>query len=486
MNTKWKDQFHFTRSERNGVLLLSMLILLVFVLPHVYSLFVQPKSVDFSEFETVLNEFNDAKELAEAETEYGKTSSSSFYNTAKTTTSDSPAKLFTFNPNTATSEELADLGLSSKTANILIKYRTKGGKFYKKEDLKKIYGLKAEDYERLEAYIEIPQQEKSKSQTPNSKKQNADIATTGQIALFDFDPNTASIDDFVQLGLSPKTARTIEKYRQKGGTFYKKEDFKKIYGLKAADYERLEAYIDIPQQKKSKFQTPNSKKQNADIATTGQIALFDFDPNTASIDDFVQLGLSPKTAATIVKYREKGGTFYKKEDFKKIYSLKDSDFSRLEPHINIVPKKVNFKEDKFQNRKAKQVSIDVNTASEEDWQQLRGIGPSYSTRIVEFRESLGGFHSIKQVNEVYGLPDSTFQAILPQLQFNSTPIRKLNINTATADELKAHPYLKWKQANVIINYREQHGAFESVDDLGKVKVISAETLAKLKPYLRVE
>jgi competence ComEA-like helix-hairpin-helix protein len=65
-------------------------------------------------------------------------------------------------------------------------------------------------------------------------------------------------------------------------------------------------------------------------------------------------------------------------------------------------------------------------------------------------------------------------------------LKKININTATKDEMKIHPYIRWNLANVIVAYRDQHGSFNSVDDLKKITLISEEIFGKILPYLTVQ
>ncbi|MDX1939503.1 MAG: helix-hairpin-helix domain-containing protein [Saprospiraceae bacterium] len=306
-----------------------------------------------------------------------------------------------------------------------------------------------------------------------------------EITLFEFDPNTASKEELELLGLSAKLAQTIVNYRNKGGKFYQTEDLQKIYTLKAEDYERLAPYVRIGGKNFPKAESKGYSKDRP-IAQ-----LFEFDPNTASASDFEKLGLSDKTAATIVKYREKGGKFQKPEDLKKIYGIKETDYERLKPFIVLTPAiemKTNIasttpvKSPDFPNRATKPLAIDINQASPEEWQQLRGIGMAFAKRITTFRDKLGGFSSIEQVAETYGLPDSTFQQIKPQLK--SSPIfRTIAINTASVEELKAHPYIDARLAAAIVSYREQHGAFSSVGDVARLKALPPTTLEKLKPYL---
>ena len=104
------------------------------------------------------------------------------------------------------------------------------------------------------------------------------------------------------------------------------------------------------------------------------------------------------------------------------------------------------------------------------------------------KDALGGFVSIDQIAELYKLPDSTFLLMRPFLLCENPEIRKININKATVEELKAHPYLRWFHAKAIVKYRETEGLWESVDllqiliefDDGK------NTFTKVLPYLTIK
>jgi len=106
-----------------------------------------------------------------------------------------------------------------------------------------------------------------------------------------------------------------------------------------------------------------------------------------------------------------------------------------------------------------------------------------ASRIVTFRDKLGGFYSIEQVGETYGLPDSTFQKIKQYLKLDNPSVKKININTATVDELKAHPYIKFSLANPIVAYRNEHGSFSKIEDIKKVMAVTDEIYKKIAPYL---
>jgi competence protein ComEA len=321
---------------------------------------------------------------------------------------------------------------------------------------------------------------------------------------FRFDPNTASENDLVRLGLSPKTASTIEKYRSKGGKFRSAEDFGKIYSIKPDDLARLKPLISIAESKREAVAEYGTKTKDFSKKgePTGKAETFAFDPNTAAESDFIKLGLSPKTAVSILNYRNKGGKFKTKEDFKKIYTLTPEDFTRLEAFITIaasanLPKPIaangaapsalapNTNAAFTGKRKNTTVKIDINTALVEDWEQLRGVGIGYANRINAYREKLGGFCKIEQIKEIYNFPDSIYQRIVPQLTVSGM-LRKLNINTLPATDLKNHPYLGWKIANVIVSYREQNGKYKQVADLKKIVIMTDDIYIKILPYITVE
>lgn len=310
-----------------------------------------------------------------------------------------------------------------------------------------------------------------------------------EVQLFLFDPNTASIDDFLRLGLSKKQAFTIANYRKKGGKFYKKEDFKKIWGITHEDYERLENYISLEDERQQDFERDHEPFEEELAA---DFELFEFDPNTATSEELQRLGLPKKVVLTILNFRNKGGGFYKREDLAKIYGLSETDFERLFPYIKIEEKQAapllaSYEPAQIpvEYEATAPIKININTASAEEWQQLQGIGPYFSKQICNFRDKLGGFVSIDQVGETRGFPDSTFQKVKAFLVLDQ-PAKTINLNTASAKELSAHPYLNWSQANAIVKYRGQHGNFAYLDQLENIVILDKETLEKIRPYLEVE
>jgi len=227
---------------------------------------------------------------------------------------------------------------------------------------------------------------------------------------------------------------------------------------------------------------------------SGKGELFYFDPNSLPPEGWARLGLREKTIRAIQNYLSKGGRFRKAEDVKKIYGLFPNEYERIAPYIRIAAADKPVAETIYQKEEKKPVKtytsgitvIDINTADTTAFISLPGIGSKLSARIVNFRNKLGGFYSISQVAETYGLPDSTFQKIKPYLKLDNSSVRKININTATLDELKAHPYIRYNLANPIIAYRKEHGSFTKVEDLKKVMVVTEEIYQKISPYLSLQ
>jgi competence ComEA-like helix-hairpin-helix protein len=219
--------------------------------------------------------------------------------------------------------------------------------------------------------------------------------------------------------------------------------------------------------------------------------LFYFDPNTATAADWQKLGIREKTITTIQNYISKGGRFYKPEDIGKIWGLHQDEVERLLPYVKIKFKEENYPEKNdaakvFDKLKNTYTIIDINNADTATLIALPGIGSKLAQRIINFRDKLGGFYVIEQVAETFGLPDSTFQKIKIRLAVNGRAVKQININTATIDELKLHPYIRHNIANAIVQYRTQHGNFTSVAVIKNIMLITDDLFNKLEPYLNVQ
>lgn len=238
--------------------------------------------------------------------------------------------------------------------------------------------------------------------------------------------------------------------------------------------------------------TDYNRPKHNDNYNNVESEVFTFDPNTLDAAGWKRLGVRDKTINTIHNFIAKGYRFRQPDDIRRIYGLRRQDADRLVPYVRIAEKEA-FAKNTFDNhsytatyKKSEAVAskpIDINMADTSAFISLPGIGSKLATRIINFREKLGGFSSVSQLGETYGIPDSTFQKIKVRLLCNNSSVKKLNINTADAAELKAHPYIKWNIANAIVNYRSQHGPYKSLEDLRKIEIIPDDLFNKLTPYL---
>jgi DNA uptake protein ComE-like DNA-binding protein len=129
--------------------------------------------------------------------------------------------------------------------------------------------------------------------------------------------------------------------------------------------------------------------------------------------------------------------------------------------------------------------LELNTADSLQLLALKCIGPVFSSRIIKYRNLLGGFYSAEQVKEVYGIDSALFLKILPQLTADANAVKKININTADIDELKKHPYLRYKIARAIINHRNRFGDFSELSELKNIPEIDEQIYSKIQPYLSI-
>lgn len=237
------------------------------------------------------------------------------------------------------------------------------------------------------------------------------------------------------------------------------------------------------------------------------VEYFDFDPNKSSVEEFMRLGVPKFLSLRISNYRNKGGKFRIKSDLLKIFDFPDTLYRQLAPHIKlpiaynkdvknskgvekkkergdeqrvvskkVLPKKVIIKKEL--------VKIDINEADTTLLKSLKGIGSSYSKRIVAYRKLLGGYHDVSQLREVYGMSDSLFNSISPYLlNPNSDSLTKLPINLATFKEILAHPYISYEQTKEILNTKSRFGKFLRSEDLYRLKLMDSVEINRLLPYL---
>ena len=229
--------------------------------------------------------------------------------------------------------------------------------------------------------------------------------------------------------------------------------------------------------------------QSLDTSRHQPMELVFFDPNTVSYDSMIGMGLIPQVARNVVRYRQSGGKFRKPVDLAKIYGVTDSLWILLEPWIVIRKKNAPTNRRSISRNprpsRPKTPLVDINTADSSWFQTIYGIGPVLSARIVKYRALLGGFTSMAQLNEVYGLSSEVINEIMVRVKLDTIQhsIKKLNINTDDLQTLGRHPYLTFNLAKAIVSYREVHGAYHQIEEIKKIHIIDDSTYLRVSPYL---
>ncbi|MBL4708716.1 MAG: helix-hairpin-helix domain-containing protein [Flavobacteriales bacterium] len=215
-----------------------------------------------------------------------------------------------------------------------------------------------------------------------------------------------------------------------------------------------------------------------------------FNPNTFEISDWQELGLSERQAQVIKNYQAKAGDFQSKRDVKKMFVISDALYAEISSHIllpDTVPKKETKKHyvKKWETKPRVYPKIKINSADTAEFKKLNGIGKALATRIVNYRNELGGFRSKEQLKEIWGIPEETLLRLDTQLILDVINIERINVNESSIEELKAHPYIRWKVANSIVKYRKQHGSYLQLEDLKESVLITDSIYDRIIPYLEL-
>lgn len=255
------------------------------------------------------------------------------------------------------------------------------------------------------------------------------------------------------------------------------------------------------------------RKGNGSADTIHITELFEFDPNTIDRSQWLLLGLTDKQIDGVMNYQEKGGQFRVKKDLARMYTISPEMYAQLEPYIllpetlirtdpNVWPPTRSYsdrptrsgdfdrrKPVAWKDREPPPVTpLNVNHADTSELVTLPGIGPAFARGIFKYRESLGGFISMDQLAEVYVLRDKpdAVEQLKEILYLEPGDVRKIPINSVTPEQLAKHPYINWKIANGLVNYRKQHGPFSNVEAIKGSVLVNDSLYDRIAPYLAVD
>jgi competence protein ComEA len=287
MKAQIKKYLSVTKKEWNGMVVLVILIALVLVAPYIYQAFRKDSTINIKDFDKAVAQLN-------------KAGYQGGNDNSKRASDDKIAQpvMFPFNPNNLSIQQWEQLGLSEHQANVIKHYEVKGGRFYCKEDVKKIYGITPADYSRLEPYIQFPEA------AYTSKK-----AKPGEI----IELNSADSAKMTELkGVGPSFAVRIIRYRNRLGGFYHKEQLKEVFGVDSLMYAGIENQVAVNPNKVTRI--------NINIISFDQLRIFPY--------------LGYKQVNAIIQYRTQHGNYASIADMKNIAILDDKILTKIEPYLN--------------------------------------------------------------------------------------------------------------------------------------------------------
>ena len=223
------------------------------------------------------------------------------------------------------------------------------------------------------------------------------------------------------------------------------------------------------------------------------VVLQPFDPNTADSVLLRQLGLPVYIVRNILKYRAKGGVFRSPESFSRIYGLKEEVYQKLKPYITIAPlvSVSHVRTDTFRQLKdtipyipkyGEGTIVDLNKADTSILKRIPGIGSTLARMIVVYRQRLGGFYDVSQLQEVphVGVELNKWFVVTP------AGLHKIQVNSASLDKLRSHPYMDFYKAKAIMEYRRKRGKIKGLSQLSMFEEFTEKDLKRLSPYLTFE
>ena len=215
-----------------------------------------------------------------------------------------------------------------------------------------------------------------------------------------------------------------------------------------------------------------------------------FDPNTADSATFLSLGLPTWMAGNILRYRRKQGRFRRPEDFRKIYGLTEEQYRTLQPYIRIAETPVLQDTSRILVVQATApydtlmksppgTIIDLNQADTTELKKIPGVGSNIARMIVNYRERLGGFFRIEQLQEIH----LKAEKLRSWFSIDTHQTRRINVNKAGMERMMHHPYINYYQAKVIIEYRKKKGFLKSLKQLSLYEEFTPIDLERLEPYI---
>ena len=220
--------------------------------------------------------------------------------------------------------------------------------------------------------------------------------------------------------------------------------------------------------------------------------IYPFNPNFITDYKGYKLGMSVPEIDRLLAFRKENKYVNSPKEFQAVTKISDSLLNAISPYFKFpdwVNKKKEFKNYKnYPNtafaKKEKIVIIDINKATQEELIKIYGIGEAISLRILKFKESLGGFVSMEQMKDVWGLSPEVIENLNSHFKVLVPPsVKKVDINNASIKELSQFPYFNYQLAKQIVTFRSMNGDIKNIDDLTKIKGLSIDKANIIVLYL---
>jgi len=245
---------------------------------------------------------------------------------------------------------------------------------------------------------------------------------------------------------------------------------------------------------------PNSQKQQwlslrapidslKSIKKTEIPKIYPFNPNFITDFKGYKLGMSVAEIDRLLEFRKTNRYVNSAAEFQQVTQVSDSLLDAIAPYFKFpdwvknksMPK--SWQKHSFEKKEAK-APLDINRATQEDLKKVYGIGDGLSERILKEKEKLGGFVSMEQMNDIWGLSPEVVESLNKGFKIGTPPeIKKIKINEASVKELSQFPYFRYALAKSIVTFRTMNGKIKDTEDLIKISGFPVDKLKIIALYL---
>lgn len=287
-------------------------------------------------------------------------------------------------------------------------------------------------------------------------------------------PNEANQKQLISSGLKKEIAERLINFREKGAYFKNRSDLAKVYGMDKAWLYSKKMHFKFPSQN----EFDGEKESPADQLTA--LELSHFDPNVSSEAELLAMHLPASAVKGIISFREKYRPFRHSTDMFEVYTIDSALAKAVIPFVEI------------ENGAREMASVDtvsgpisINQADTNLLKTVKGIGSYLAKSIVDYRARLGGFYSVEQLQDLFAVDSSRFENIRARF-YCDTSFQKININNAAEETLYEHPYISYKLARNIVEFRERMRLFKKPEELMNIELVDGVLFSKLAPYLEIK